>query len=76
MLLIQLSLSHSIYMVGHTALGAWQRVPQSLCLSTWWGGGFFSGSVSPDERLNSRSVVGVRPGDSGMMIGCQVDEFT
>ena len=32
MLLCLLFPSHPIYMVGHTALGAWQRVTQSLCL--------------------------------------------
>ena len=30
----QLFPNHPIYMVGHTALGAWQRIPQSLCLPT------------------------------------------
>ena len=31
--------SHPIYMVGHTALGAWQRVTQSLCLLYMMGRG-------------------------------------
>ena len=35
----QLYSSHSNYMVGHTALGAWQRVTQSLNLPAWWGRG-------------------------------------
>ena len=33
---------HPIYMVGHTALRAWKRVTQSLCLSYMMGRVFFS----------------------------------
>ena len=32
--------------------------------------------VPCNYRVNSESVVGVKPGDSGVVIGCQVDEFT
>ena len=39
MLLSLLSLSHPIYMVGHTALGTWQRVTQSICLPYMMGRG-------------------------------------
>ena len=31
-LMVLMSLSHSIYMLGHTAVGAWQRVTYSLSL--------------------------------------------
>ena len=31
--------NHPIYMVGHTTLGAWQRVTQSLCLPYMMGRG-------------------------------------
>ena len=43
MLLSLLFSSHPIYMVGHIALGAWQRVTQSLCLPYIVGGVFYSG---------------------------------
>ena len=39
MLHIQLSPSHCIYMVGQTALGAWQKVNQFLCLPYVVGSG-------------------------------------
>ena len=39
MLLHLLFPSHPIYMVGHTALGAWQRVIQSIHLSYMVGRG-------------------------------------
>ena len=42
MLLSLLFPSHPIYMMGHTALGAWQRVTQPSAFPTWWGGVFFS----------------------------------
>ena len=43
MLLMQQSLSHSIYFMGHTALEAWQRVPNPSTFPTLWGRVFFSG---------------------------------
>ena len=36
----------------------------------------FPGCVPPSDMINSKSVVGIKPGDSGVMIGYQVDEFT
>ena len=42
LLLSQLFPSHSIYMVGHTTLEAWQRVIHPSAIPTWWGGVFFS----------------------------------
>ena len=34
------------------------------------------GLVSHSNVINSKSVVVVKPGDSGIVIGCQIDEFT
>ena len=76
MLLIQLSPSHSIYMVEHTALGPWHShpIPQpSLHAWEWYS---FLGFVSPNDMSNSEYMMGVKPGDSGVVIGCQVEEFT
>ena len=32
--------------------------------------------VPPDDTVNSESVMGIKPGDSGVVIGYQVDDFT
>ena len=34
------------------------------------------GLVTSDDMVNSESVMGIKPGDSGVVIGYQVDEFT
>ena len=39
-------------------------------------GSYFLGSAANSDTINSKSVVEINPGDSGMMIGYQVDEFT
>ena len=39
-------------------------------------GSSFPGLVPSDDMVNSESVMGIKPGDSGMVIGYQVDEFT
>ena len=39
-------------------------------------GSSFPGLVPSDDMVNSKSVMGVKPSDSGVMIGYQVDEFT
>ena len=39
-------------------------------------GSSFPGLVPSDDAVNSDSVMGIKPGDSGMVIGYQVDEFT
>ena len=39
-------------------------------------GSSFPGSVPPNDVVNSVSMVGIKPGDSGVVIGCQVDKFT
>ena len=76
MLLSLLFPSHPIYMVGHTALEAWQRVTQSLCLPYMVGGSSFPLLVPSNDTVDSASAMGIKPGDSGVMNGCQVDEFT
>ena len=50
--------------------------PDSSAFPTWQGGVFFQGCVPPDDTVNSKSVVGVTPGDSGVVIAYQVNEFT
>ena len=39
-------------------------------------GSSFPGLVPSDDALSSESVMGIKPGDSSVVIGCQVDEFT
>ena len=64
-------------MVGHTALGAWQTVTQSIPPSQHDGEGFsFPGLVPSDDMVESEPVMGVKPGDPSVVIGYQVDEFT
>ena len=43
---------HSIYMVGITALRAWQRVTHSLCLPYMLGGSPFPGYVLTNDIVN------------------------
>ena len=66
LLLNQLSSSHSNYMVGHTALGAWQRV--SLPSLHGGEGSSFPGLIPPDDMVNSESWVGIKSCDSGVVI--------
>ena len=65
-----------IYMVGHTALGAWQSHPIPVPSLHGGEGSSFPGLVPTNDTVNSESVVGIKPGDSGVVIGYQVDEFT
>ena len=39
-------------------------------------GSSFPGLAPSDDTVNSESAVGIKPGDSGVVIGCQVDGFT
>ena len=39
-------------------------------------GSSFPGLVPSDDEVNSDSLMGVKPGDSGVVIGYQVDEFS
>ena len=46
-------------------------------LSLYGGeGSSFPGLVPSDDMVDSESVMGIKPGDSGVVIGYQVDEFT
>ena len=76
LLLNQLSCSHSNYMVGHTALGALQRVTPSLHLPCMVGRVFCSRFSSIQRHSQLWTVVGIKPGDSCVVIGNQVYEFT
>ena len=38
-------------------------------------GSSFPGLVPSSDTVESESVVGIKPGDSGVVIGYQVDEF-
>ena len=39
-------------------------------------GSSFQGLEQSDDAVDSESVMGIKPGDSGVVIGYQVDEFT
>ena len=39
-------------------------------------GSSFPGLVPSDDTVDSESVMGIKPGDSGVVIGYQVHEFT
>ena len=39
-------------------------------------GSSFPGLVPSDDAVDSESVMGVKPGDSGVAVRYQVDEFT
>ena len=39
-------------------------------------GSSFPGLVPSDDGVDSNSVMGIKPGDSGVVIGYQVDKFT
>ena len=39
-------------------------------------GSSFPGLVPSDDKVDSESAVGIKPGDSGVMIGYMVDEVT
>ena len=72
----QLFPSHPIYMVGHTALGAWQSVILIPLPSQHGGeGSSFPGLVPSDDMLNYESVMGIKPCDSSVVIEYQIDKF-
>ena len=74
LLLILLCPNH---LVGYTALGgsieSHPIPPPSLHDGE---GSSFPGLVPSDDAVNSDSVMGIKPGDSGVVIGYQVDGFT
>ena len=64
-------------MVEHTTLGGLaESHPIPLPSLHDGDGSSFSGLVPPNDTVNSESVVGFKPGDSGVVIGYQVDDFT
>ena len=74
MALRQLSSSYSVNIVGHI-LGAWQRITQSLCF-IYMVGKYHLFQISMHQiTSDSKSVVGIQPYDSGVVIVHQVDEF-
>ena len=50
--------------------------PDPSTFPTWWGGVIFPGLFPSNDTVDSESAMGINPGDSGMVIGCQVGEFT
>ena len=63
-------------MVGHTALGAQQSHPIPPPSLHDGEGSSFPGLVPSDDMVNSESVMGIKPGDSSVVIAYQVDEST
>ena len=62
-------------MVVHTGWGAWQS-PNPSTFPAWWERSSFAGLVPSDDMVDFESAVGFKPGDSSVVIGNQVDEFT
>ena len=77
---VELSATHSavpqpigrVYSLG-ASIESHPIPPPSLHDGEWSS---FPGLVPSDDAVNSDSVVGIKPGDSGVLIGYQVDEFT
>ena len=61
---------------GAYSLGTWQKITQFLPSLHGGEGSSFPGLVPPNDMVGSECVVGIKCGDSGVMIGYQVDEFT
>ena len=58
------------------SFGSFAESPNPSAFPTWWGEVFLPGLVLSNGTVDSESVVGIKPGDSGVVIGYQVDEFT
>ena len=77
MLLNQLCPSHHYFIVGHTVLGDMAESHPIFPPSLHGGeGSSFPGLVPSSDMVDSESVVSIELGDSGVVIGYQVDEFT
>ena len=76
LLLSQMSSSHSNYMMGHTAFGTWQSLLTPLPSLHGGEASSFPGLVPSSDTVNSESVVGIKPGDSGVLNGYHIDYFT
>ena len=50
--------------------------PNPSAFPTWWGVILFPGLVPSDDKVDLESAMGIKPGDSGVVIGYQVDELT
>ena len=61
---------------GAYSSGTWQSHPIHLPSVNGREGSSFPSCVSPKAVLDSRSVMGIKPGDSGVVIWYQVVEFT
>ena len=60
-----------------TQLWGLARVTQSLHIPYMGGkGSSFPGLVPSSDTVDSESVMGIKPGGSGVVIGYKVDEFT
>ena len=64
-------------MMGHTAFGCLTESYPVPLSSLHGGKGFsFTSLVPSNDKVDSESVVGIKHGDSAMVIGYQGDEFT
>ena len=73
----QLLYCHSVHMVVHTTLGAWQTVTHSLHFPYLTGISFLSQVFfPPSDTVNSEAVFDIKPGDSSVFIWFQVEGFT
>ena len=61
-----------VYSLG----GSIESHPIPLSSLSGGEGSSFQGLVPSDDAVDSDSVMGIKPGDSGVVIGYQVDEFT
>ena len=68
MLLIELSCSHSIHMVGHIDW-LFHSHPIPMPSLHGWDGSSFPGFVQPNNMIFSQSVVGFKPDNSSLVIG-------
>ena len=63
-------------MVGHTDLGSLAESPDLPPSLHGGEGSYLPGSTPPNEIVNSKSVVGIKTGDSGVVSGYNTVEFT
>ena len=63
-------------MIGHTAFGCMAESHMITLPSLHDGEGSFPGCVPPNDLFNTVSVVDIKPGDFGVVIGYQVGTFT
>ena len=76
MLLEQLSSSHSIDNLWAYSFACPRESHDHSAFPTWWRGFFLPGLVPPNDMVDSESIVSMKPGDSGAVIGYQVNEFS